>query len=311
MIPGAVGVRLGQALLTLLGASLLLWSLLPLAPGDPARRVLLARGVNQPERVEIDAVREELGLDRSLPARYGAWLAGALRGDLGTSYRSGEPVTAELAHRWPATARLAVAALVLSVLVAVPAALVSAGWRDRWPDAGVRFATLVGASTPTFVAGLVALEVIVVRGGWGRTVSDGSWSQVWLPAATLAVAVTPTWTRLLRAGLLEELGAGYPLVAQARGAGRLRVLVVHALPNAALPFLAAVGVGAAALLGGAAVVETVFTWPGMGSYLVAAIGARDVPVVVGFAALGTLAYVTTSFLVDMVALALDPRRRRR
>lgn len=309
MILRAVGVRLGQAVLTVLGASLVLWSLLPLAPGDPARRVLLARGVSNPERVEIEAVRRELGVDRPLPVQYGWWLGRAVRGDLSTSYRSGEPVAAELGQRFPATARLAAAALLLSLLVAVPAGLAGAAYRGRWPDTAVRLGALIGASTPAFLAGLVVLEVVVGRLGWGVAISDGSLGQVGLPAACLALAVVPTWARLLRANLLDALGAGYPLVARARGAGEWRVLVRHALPNAALPFLTAVGVGAATLLGGAAVVETVFTWPGIGSYVVAAIGARDVPVVVGFAAVGTLVYVAASFAVDLTGLLLDPRRR--
>ncbi len=305
----AIGLRLGQALLTVLGASVLIWTLLPLAPGDPALRLLQARGVLEPLPKEIEAVRREMGLDRPLLVQYVNWLGRVVRGDLSDSYQSGKPVLQEFGKRLPATAMLAGVALLLSFAVSIPAALLSAAYHERWPDQVVRFLTQVGATTPSFLVGLLILYVLVLKLGWGQVVSGGKFGQVWLPAACLALRRAARWTQLLRANLLEALGSRYILVVTARGATKLRILLRYALPNAMLPFLTAVGVGISALLGGSAIIEAVFTWPGLGSYVVAAIGARDLPVMQGFVAVNTLVYVGASFVVDALAMLLDPRIR--
>lgn len=305
-----VATRVVQAIAAALGASVLVWALVPLAPGDPAQRVLLARGVTDPEPHEVAAIRAELGLDRPLVEQYLTWLARAVRGDLSESYQTGRPVVEELLARLPATGLLAGVAIAIAVFAAVPAALLAAAWRGRWPDALLRGAALVGAATPAFLAGLVVLQVVVLYGGLGRALSDGHPGHVWLPALVLALGRAADWSRLLRASLLESLSSGYTWVAAARGATRFRVLTVHALPNALLPFLTAVGVGIGALIGGAAIVEAVFTWPGVGSYVVSAIGARDLPVIQGFAALAALTYVATSLTVDLLGSLLDPRTRK-
>jgi len=305
----AIGLRLGQALLTVLGASVLIWALLPLAPGDPAVRLLQARGVLEPLPEEIEAVRQELGMDRPLPIQYAHWLSQIVRGNFSDSYQSGKPVLQEFGKRLPATAMLAGVALFLSFLVSIPTALLSAAYHERWPDHAARFLTQVGATMPSFLVGLLILYVIVLKLGWGQVVSGGKFSQVWLPAACLALGRAARWAQLLRANLLEALGSRYILVVTARGATKIRILLRYALPNAMLPFLTAVGVGISALLGGSAIIETVFTWPGLGSFVVAAIGARDLPVMQGFVAINTLVYVTASFVVDALAMLLDPRIR--
>ncbi|WP_300007704.1 ABC transporter permease [Pseudonocardia sp.] len=305
-----VAGRFGQALAAAFGASILVWALVPLAPGDPALRVLTSRGVSDPQPLEIEAVRIELGLDRPLVAQYLDWLSRAVRGDLSESYRTGRPVLDELVARLPATALLAGVAIAIAVLAALPAALLAAAWAGRWPDALLRGLALVGAAMPAFLVGLILLQVVVLGQGWGRALSDGAPSQVWLPALVLALGRVADWSRLLRASLLESAGSGYTLVAAARGASRARVLLVHALPNALLPFLTAVGVGIGVLIGGTPIVEAVFTWPGIGGYVVQAINARDLPVIQGFAALAALAYVATSLTVDVIGGLLDPRTRK-
>ncbi len=300
--------RATQALLTLFGASVLVWALVPLAPGDPASRVLSARGLAHPKPAEIAAVRAELDLDRPLAPRYFRWLRRAVRGDLSDSYRSGRPVAAEIGTRLPATALLAGLALAIALVVAVGAALLGAAFRGRWPDELLRGTMLLFAALPAFLVGVLLLEVVVVGGGYGSVVSDGSVRTALLPALCLAIAIAPAWARLLRAGLLEALTAPYVLVASARGASPARQLLVHALPNAALPFITSVGMSVSAVLGGAAIVETVFTWPGIGRYAVEAIGARDLPVIQGFTLMAVLLYVATSLLVDVIGARIDPRR---
>lgn len=309
LIIRAVGERLLQALLTVLGISLIIWALLPLAPGDPAQRLLEARGVQDPTPRQVAAVRAELALDRPLPVQYLEWLGRAVRGDLSLSYQSGRPVLEELGVRLPATLLLAGTSLLLALGLALLGGLLGAAYHERWPDQAVRLLTQIGASAPAFLVGLLALRFIVVELGIGKVLSGGQWQYVLLPAICLAISRAADWAQLLRASLLEALGANYALVASARGATKLRVLWRYALPNAALPFLTAIGVGLGGLIGGSAIIEAIFTWPGIGSYVFAAISARDFPVVQGFVALIGLSYVLASLLVDLLALALDPRLR--
>jgi ABC-type dipeptide/oligopeptide/nickel transport system permease component len=303
----AVARRLAQAALTALGASLIIWALLPLAPGDPARRYLQVRHVTAPSQAELEAARAELGLDRPWVVQYGDWLAGVVRGDLGTSYSSDLPVTRELADRFPATLRLAGATLLLAFALALPAGVAGAAFAGRWPDGTLRALAVVVAATPAFVIALALIEVLVIRLGVGRVVADGSWDGVLLPAVALAPFAAVRWSRLLRAGLLDALGSGYALVARARGARRLRVIVVHCLPTAALPVVTAIGLTSGYLLAGDVVVETVFSWPGVGQYVAQAVANRDLPVIQGFALIVTAGWVAISLMVDLAGRALDPR----
>lgn len=301
--------RLAQAVLAMLGASVLIWALLPLAGGDTATRILQARGVENPSAIEIEAIRRELNLDEPLVNQYFIWLGRAMRGDLSVSYQSGKSVSQEIANRFPATALLALVALFFSIVLSLSAALLSAAFEERFPDKIIRVLTQAGAAMPSFLLGLLVLQFVVVGFGWGKVISGSSLSDVWLPALCLAVGRAAEWTQILRANLLEALNARFALVAKARGASRWRILWRYALPNALIPFLTVIGVGVGSLLGGAAIIETVFSWNGVGSYAVSAIAARDLPVVQGFVALSTLIYVAASFFVDTIAALLDPRLR--
>lgn len=301
--------RLAQTLLTLLGASVLIWALLPLAPGDPALRTLQALGNDNPRPAEVAALRAELQLGRPLPLQYMHWLTRALRGDLARSWQSGQPVRAELGKRIGATALLAIVTLLLAIVLALTLALIAAAFVQRRPDTFVRSLTQAGAAVPGFLLGLLLLQFVVIRFGVGRVVATGTLNDVWLPALCLACGRAAEWAQLLRAGLLEALGARYSLVAAARGASRWRVLWRYALPSALLPWLAVLGTGLGALLGGVAVIETVFSWPGLGSLAVAALAARDLPVLQGYVLLCTLVYVAASGLSDVLSERLDPRWR--
>jgi ABC-type dipeptide/oligopeptide/nickel transport system permease component len=301
--------RCAQALLTLLGASVLIWAMLPLAPGDPALRTLQALGIENPREAEVEAMRRELQLDRPLWRQYGSWLSRALRGDLSVSWQSGRPVLNELLKRLPATARLALVTLLLSLFLALTFALIAAAYAGGRPDSAVKLLTQLGASVPPFLLGLLLLQFVVLRSGVGRVLSGGSMADVWLPAFCLAIGRAAEWAQLLRAGLIEALGARYTLVAAARGATKLRLLVRYALPNALLPFLSVVGTGAGYLIAGVAIIEAVFTWPGLGSYVISAITARDMPVIQGFVIFSTLTFVTATVLADIVSAIIDPRLR--
>lgn len=305
----AVLGRLGQAVGTLSGAGVLIFGMLALTPGDPARRVLAARGITEPSPVAIAATRAELRLDDPLVLRFQQWVTGVVTGDLGLSWQTGRPVVEEFATRLPATLRLTAAALALAVVLAVLLALAAAARPNRWPDAVSRAAALAMLVVPGFVLGVVILDVLVVRWGYGRVIADGTWATVFLPALTLALGSAAVWSRVLRTSLLEAASAPYLRVSAARGASRWRQLCVHQLPNATPPFLTMVGLGTAGLLGGAPIVESVFTWPGVGRYTVEAIEARDMPVVAGFTLLTVVAYVLASLVIDLLCTLIDPRLR--
>lgn len=299
--------RVLQTAATLLGASVLVWAIVPLAPGDPAVATLQARGAANPPPAAIEAVRGQLGLDRPLPLQYVDWLGRALRGDLSRSYRTDVPVAVELVQRLPATARLAGAALLICLALAIPSGLIAAAFAGRWPDALLRAVAVVGSGLPGFVVGLLLIEFVVVGAGHGQALTDGSLAQVWLPAVSLALGFFAILARFLRAALLDALDQPFAVVARARGVSRPRLLLRHALPNAAVPFLQVTGYFVGHLLGGSIVVELVFNWPGLGSYVVGAVEARDLPAVQGAALVFTLFFVLSALLADLVARAIDPR----
>ena len=301
--------RIGQALLAVFGVSILVWALLPLAAGDTAERVLKARGVENPTTLEIEAVRDEFGLNRPLAVQYLAWISKAVRGDFSVSYQSKRPVLREISERLPATILLAGIALLMSLVLSISAAMLSAAFYEKFPDRLIQFLTQTSSAVPSFLLGLLILQFVVVGYGFGNIISNVSLSGAIFPAFCLAWARFGSWTQILRANLLEANFSRYTLVAKARGASEQRILWRYALPNALLPFLTIVGVGIGSLLGGAAIIETVFSWNGIGSYAVQAVAARDLPVVQGFVIFATLIYIASNLLVDLIALRLDPRLR--
>ncbi|MEM9430084.1 MAG: ABC transporter permease [Pseudomonadota bacterium] len=308
-LAAAALLRIGQALLTALAASVVVWAILPLAPGDVAERVLLARGMQDLTTAEIDAAREALGLNAPLLVQFLHWLGGVFQGDLGQSFTSQAPVSQEIMERLPATLMLLGLALLFSVALSLVFALIAASCRDGWPDRLIRLYTQIGAALPTFVFALLALTFVVVGFQIGRVLADPSWSAALIPAFIIGLDRAASWTQLLRAGLLEAMASGYAEVARARGASERRILLRHALPNAFLPFLTAIGVSIGALIGGAPLIEAIFTWPGLGAYLLEALTARNYPVIQAYVLISALSYVTAALLIDLLALALDPRLR--
>ncbi|PIE06627.1 MAG: nickel ABC transporter permease [Rhodobacterales bacterium] len=301
--------RIAQAVLTALAASVIVWALLPLAPGDVATRVLLARGVQEYTDAERLATEIELGLDKPLPLQFVHWLGRVFQGDFGQSFTSQAPVTQEVLDRLPATLMLLGLALVFSIVFSLILALVAAAFRDRWPDRAIRLYTRIGAALPTFVFALLGLTFVVVGLKLGRVLSEATWGAALIPAFIIGLDRAASWTQLLRAGLLEAMASGHAEVARARGASERRILLRHALPNAILPFLTAIGISIGALVGGAPLIEAIFTWPGLGAYLLEALSARNYPVIQAYVLIAALSYVAAALLVDLAALAIDPRLR--
>lgn len=302
--------RLATLPLLLLGISAVSFALLNLAPGDPAEIVLRQRNPGQlPSPAAVSAMRAELGLDAPLPAQYVRWVTRAVVGDMGQSYVSEQPVAAQLARRTVPTALLTAAALTLALLVAVPMGIMSARRRGSPVDAVARLAALVGAAAPSYALAYGLIILFAVKLSWLPALGYGSAAQVVLPAVALSLAPMAQLMRLIRASMLETLGQDYIRTARAKGLSEHVVSARHALRNAMLPAIGATGVNLGYLLSGAVIVETIFTWPGLGQLMVGAALTRDYPVVQGFVAYIAVVVLLVNLAADVALRVADPRLR--
>ena len=295
--------RLASVALLLWGAATVVFFLIHLIPGDPAA-AMLGEGAAPGD---VAVLRHDLGLDRPLPAQYGAWLAGLARGDLGRSLQTRRPVLSEIGRAIPATALLAGAAFLAALVVAVPAGVAGALFRGRATDRILRVAALAGVSTPNYVSG--PLLVLVFSVGLGLLPVSGREAPgaLVLPAVTLGLALAALLSRMIRASFAEELTKPYMLAARARGEGRLKAALRHAARNALPPVLVVAGLQFGSLLTGAVVTETIFSWPGVGRLLIQSIQRRDYPSVQGCVLFIASVYVLVNAIVDALAARLDPR----
>jgi peptide/nickel transport system permease protein len=297
--------RLANAALTLLGVSLAVFLLLRAIPGDPAR-MMLPEGT--PEE-DVARLRVLLGLDRPLPVQYLLFLRDAARGDFGESIQHQAPAIALVGERLPATVELSLAALALALGVAIPAGIVAAVYRQTAYDHLATLAALAGQSIPHFWLGIMLILGFSVQLGWLPTSGRDGPGHLVLPTITLAAFMMALFARLTRSGMLEVLRADYVRTARAKGAREERVVIGHALKNAAIPLVTVVGLQFGALLGGAVVTETVFAWPGVGKLVIDAIHRRDYPVVQAVLLVSAALFIAINLLVDLAYAALDPRIR--
>jgi ABC-type dipeptide/oligopeptide/nickel transport system permease component len=300
-----LGRRIALTLPVLLGVATLVFLLIHLIPGDPALAMLGEAAA--PE--DVDDLRRRLGLDRPLLEQYVSFLGGALRGDLGTSLRTGEPVAREIAARLPATIELAGAAMLVAIAVALPLGIAAAVWRGRLIDHGAMTLALAGVSIPNFWLGPLLAIVFAVELGWLPVSGRGTLAHLVLPAITLGTALAAILARMTRATLIEELREPYVQAARARGASRARAVLRHAFRNSLIPVVTLIGLQFGAVLTGAVITETIFAWPGIGRLLIQAIGFRDYPLVQGCILMIATAYVLVNLLTDLLYGVLDPRIR--
>lgn len=301
----AVAARVGSAALVVLGVCTLVFLLIHLVPGDPVE-AMLGEGARPADR---EALRAALGLDRPLWEQYLGYLGRTARLDLGTSFAYQRPVAPLLGERIPATLELAVAALTLSLVIAVPLGVLAARYRGGALDAGAMGFSLLGAAVPNFWLGPVLILVFSLWLGWTPVSGREGAASLILPAVTLGTGLAAVLARMVRSSVLEVLAEDYIRTARAKGLGELSVLWGHALRNAWLPVLTLIGLQLGALLAGAVITETVFAWPGVGSLLIEAIQARDYPVVQACVLLISLSYVLVNALTDLVYGWADPRVR--
>lgn len=297
--------RLLLTIPVLLGVATLVFSLIHLIPGDPAQAML---GEAAPQ-ADVEELRHRLGLDRPLFEQYGAFLKGLAHGDLGTSLRTGQPVTDQIIERMPATIELAAAAMLVAIAFAMPLGIIAAVRRGTAVDHAAMTLSLAGVSVPNFWLGPLLAIIFAVELGWLPVSGRGTWAHLVLPAISLGAALAAILARMTRATMLEELREQYVQAARARGVSRLRAVLRHAFRNSLIPVVTLLGLQFGAVLTGAVITETIFAWPGIGRLLIQSIGFRDYPLVQGCILLIALTYVGVNLITDMLYGVLDPRIR--
>ena len=333
MPTGYIAKRIFHLTLILLGVSVLVFLMLRMIPGDPAR-LLLGEFATQED---LERLRGQMGLDRSYPVQYGIYLAGLLQGDLGNSLRNGAPVAEEIAPRLMATLELAVAAMLIASLAGIAAGVISSVKQFSAWDYGSMVLALVGVSMPIFWLGLMLMYVLAVmfpvmpmmgRIGMGNepdvvtglmlidTLVAGEFGDfldalhhLVLPAVTLATVPMAIVARITRSAMLEVLNKDYVRTARAKGMSEAVVVLRHALRNAFLPIVTVLGLNLGLLLGGAVLTETIFSWPGLGRYVVDSLMARDYAAVQGCILVFAALMAVINLIVDLVYVLLDPRIR--
>jgi peptide/nickel transport system permease protein len=302
---------------TLLGISILVFGTMRLIPGNFVDVMIgLGPDVSQQQR---DAIAHSYGLDEPLPVQYLRWIGHTLRGDMGTSLRTGDPVAHVIVDRLPATLELAVLATVFSLLLAIPAGIISAVRRNGIIDALVRIVALVGLSVPNFLLGTLLILFVSLK--WsalpttgfvplGESVG-GNLKSLVLPVISLGTLLAASIMRMTRSALLEELGKEYLTVARAKGLSQRAVVLRHALRNALVPVVTIIGIQTGYLLGGTVIVEQLFAIPGVGRLALDSVLQRDYPLVQGTTLFIAATFVLVNLLTDVIYGLIDPRIRRR
>ncbi|MDX6318360.1 MAG: peptide/nickel transport system permease protein [Nocardioidaceae bacterium] len=300
--------RLGQMVIVLFGITVMVFFMVHLTPGDPARIYLGTRATDS----AVANLHHQWGLDRPLPAQYELFMGRLVRGDLGTSLLYQSSDARLILDRLPSTLWLLGYSVVLSLLIAVPLAATSATKKDGLRDHAIRLGSVISLGMPSFWVGIMLILLLGVDihafpvGGYGNGVIGHLWS-MFLPGLTIAIAVSPLLLRSLRASMLNVLDADFVATARSKGIPRRRILVSHVLRNAIIPMITVLGLNVSFLIGGTVVVEKVFALPGLGNLMLQAILARDFPVVQAVTLVFAVMVVLVNLMTDVVYSLLDPR----
>ena len=287
----------------LLGVSVVIFSIVHLAPGDPAE-VMLGPSATQEE---ISSLREQLGLTKPLYVQYGIFLTNALKGDLGRSIKSNAPVVDEIMERFPATLTLAVLGMIFAIVIGLPLGILAALKQNTWVDALCSFFALVGFSIPNFWVGLMLMLLLSIYIPILPSSGFDSWKNFIMPTIVLGIQTMAVIARMTRSSMLEVIRQDYVRTARAKGISHNKVIRRHALKNSLLPTITVAGLQVGALLSGAVVTETVFSWPGIGRFLVSSISWRDTPCVLGCVVIFVLTFSIINLIVDILYGFVDPR----
>lgn len=294
--------RLGQAIIALLGVTLVVFLVLNLS-GDPVELMVPPSAT----KADIELLREEMGFNDPLLVQYGRFLKGAVFGDFGKSYNYNEPAMAVVLERIPATARLASVAFLFSLLLGIPAGIISAIKRNSFLDSIIRILALLGQCLPAFWLGIMLILLFSVKLRWLPTSGDEGFKSLLMPAFTLGVFSAATITRLLRSNMIEVMSKEYIDTAKAKGLGGWAIVMKHAFKNAFSTIMTMLGLQIASLMGGAVIVETVFGWPGIGRLAVQSINNSDFMVVEAIVFLMAVIFVAVNFIVDVLYSIINPR----
>ena len=297
--------RLLGLLPTLLIVAVLVFLFVHMLPGDPAR---LAAGVDaSPETVEL--VRQDLGLDKPMPQQFLNFFVNIVQGDFGHSLRSKRPVSTEIAERFMPTLLLTITSMAWAVIFGMVIGIVSAVYRNQWPDRIGMTLAVSGISFPAFALGMLLMQVFSVQLGWLPTVGADSWRHYILPSLTLGAAVAAVMARFTRSSFIEVIQEDFVRTARAKGVSEKWVVLKHCLRNALIPVVTMMGLQFGFLLGGSIVVEAVFNWPGLGRLLVDAIEMRDYPIIQTLVLLFSLEFILINLVVDVLYGFINPTIR--
>ena len=297
--------RLLMLLPVLLGVSFIVFAIMDFSPGDPVQLYL---GDNYSQEA-YDEISEELGLNDPFLVRYFRYVTHAVTGDLGTSYSTKNPVAKEIFARYPATLRLAGAAIFFAVILGIPLGIISATKQYSLLDTGSMVVALAGVSMPNFWLGIMLILIFAAGLGWFPSSGDKGLISLVLPAITLSASSLATITRMTRSAMLETIRQDYIRTARAKGLKELVVVIKHALRNAMIPIITSAGLQFGFALSGAVLVETVFSWPGIGRLLVDAIKMQDVPLVLGIVLVMAISFSVINLIIDILYAFFDPRIR--
>ncbi len=295
-------------MIVLFGVTLLTFVLVNAAPSDPAEMSFLSRGITPPPEV-LAKTREEMGLNEPFITRYFIWLVNVLKGDFGNSVKFREPVLIQLGKKLPYTLELAGISSLFIVLISLPLGILSAIKKNKPIDYVIRGATFVGISMPEFWMGMLLMYFFAVKLGWLRVISQTNAMGLILPSATLIIIMSSSYIRHIRTVILEELNSNYVIGARSRGLKENRIIWSHVIPNAIPTIIIMFGLSVGALLGGSAIIETLFSWQGIGSMIVEAIRVRDYSLIQGYVIWMAIIYVFINLFVDNLCNFLDPHTR--
>lgn len=295
--------RLAAGLLVIFGISVFTFALVHMIPGDPVRMMLGQKATQE----QVEQLREQMGLNKPVVEQYATYVTGIAQGDFGTSLKTGQPVLTEIFNRFPATLKIAVSAILIAIVVGIAMGILAAKYKDTIVDRAVLTLATLGVSIPGYWLGLLLMLLFAVKWKWFPIAGGTGLQDLILPSLTLGVYASTIICRLTRSGMLEVLSQDYIRTARAKGIDESLILFRHAFRNVMIPVVTVVGLQMASLLGGAVLIEQVFSWPGIGTLAIDAILSRDFPMIQGTTLFMGIVYVSVNIVIDLLYGFIDPR----
>ncbi|KHD16616.1 nickel transporter permease NikB [Clostridium butyricum] len=298
--------RFLSSILIIIAVSFISFSLMYLSPSDPAEMMLNSQGISVSTEV-LESTREELGLNKSFTEQYTYWVSNMLKGDMGKSYSTQRSVITELKEHMPYTIMLTLSSIIITLLISIPLGILCALKKNTITDYIIRVCTFVGNSIPGFFVGLILLFVFALKLRILPVLSESGMKSIILPSVTLAISMSSRYIRQIREVVMEELDKDYVKGAYSRGVPQWKIIYRHVLRNILITVITLIGLSVGSLLGGSAIIENIFVWPGLGSLALNAVKARDYPLVQGYVMWTAIIFIIINLIVDFIYGILDPR----